>query len=349
MSSRLNPLSVDDAVSTILNDSAQYGVVFKEIIKATQALFAACESGSVADAKAAIASRANINSRWGTSSGAESISQEEYDITPLFIACLHGHEELATLLISQPKIDVNLPGPQGITPLHVVCQKGPASIAKALLGHPKIDVMTYDSNGAYPLVTACIYGRDDIVKLLLAEKASAIQQPEVCLNGVTGAPVGQVLARLHHLLKYLDIDEGLFQRYRNIVKILDPTAVVPELPRPISAGILMMQSANSQHSVSAVAQESQRSEGITNKCRDVYEDSDDDDDDEDSPDESKREYCEHFGCNNYKDLQECDDMGHPGQHFFCSKHRVCVFKADVDDYYSDQYVCLEHAPRRRLS
>lgn len=95
--------------------------------------------------------------------------QDEYGMTALMHACMHGHADIVTLLLAVKTIDVNLCDEDSVSPLLRAASHGHTQIAAALL-----------SRGAHvnpaagmqpPLLPACNHGHKAIVELLLKHGA----------------------------------------------------------------------------------------------------------------------------------------------------------------------------------
>jgi len=108
-------------------------------------------------------------------------ARNPHDETPLMLASLRGHTELARELIAR-QADVNK---TGWTPLHYAATRGHLDIMRMLLAY--IDAPS--ANGTTPLMMAAREGRMAAVKLLVAEGADPSLRNEAGL----GAP--EYLAR----------------------------------------------------------------------------------------------------------------------------------------------------------
>ncbi len=97
------------------------------------------------------------------------------DESPLMMAALKGHTELARKLVARGA-DVNKPG---WTPLHYAATTGQVEIMAMLLErHAYIDAES--PNGTTPLMMAAMYGTPEAVKLLI--EAGADPQPKNMLG-----------------------------------------------------------------------------------------------------------------------------------------------------------------------
>lgn len=108
--------------------------------------------------------------------------------TPLMIAALRGHIEVARALVAQGA-DVNKPG---WTPLHYAAtHAGPAArelVALLLEQHAYIDAES--PNGTTPLMMAAQYGEPDVLRLLLDEGADPALRNQQKLSALDFAELG---------------------------------------------------------------------------------------------------------------------------------------------------------------
>jgi uncharacterized protein len=101
------------------------------------------------------------------------------DESPLMIAALKGHTEMARKLIARGA-DVNKPG---WTPLHYAATNGHLAIMNMLLEeHAFIDAES--PNGTTPLMMAAHYGTPEAVKLLLEAGADVAMKNQLGLTAV---------------------------------------------------------------------------------------------------------------------------------------------------------------------
>jgi len=91
------------------------------------------------------------------------------DITPLHLAAMFGHKDVALLLLSN-HAEVNAKTTDGITPLYLAASVGQKDIAEVLLAH-KAEVDAKDNSDQTPLHEAAGLNQKDVVELLLAHKA----------------------------------------------------------------------------------------------------------------------------------------------------------------------------------
>jgi ankyrin repeat protein len=89
--------------------------------------------------------------------------------TPLHLAALYGHREVASVLLAF-HADVAARDENGDTPLHLAAAKGWREVVVLLLDN-QADVNARDAHGALPLHAAVFYKREETVKLLIARHA----------------------------------------------------------------------------------------------------------------------------------------------------------------------------------
>ena len=94
--------------------------------------------------------------------------RNQYGVTPLNVAAREGYDEIARLLLSNPKIDTNqYNSMNGKTALIVASEEGKWEIVKMLLSNAQINAEISDINGKTALQRASFNGHLMAVKLLL--------------------------------------------------------------------------------------------------------------------------------------------------------------------------------------
>ena len=91
-------------------------------------------------------------------------SKEWGDLTPLHLAVLHNHKDVADYLLAKGA-NVNAKTSTGITPLHEAAQNGNKEITELLLGHTA-NVNALDNEGWTPMARAQKWGHPEIAALL---------------------------------------------------------------------------------------------------------------------------------------------------------------------------------------
>lgn len=76
--------------------------------------------------------------------------------------------QITELLLAHPKINVNIKGKSGNTALHKMCNFADYEIINLLLAHPKINVNEQNIRGETPLYQSCLSRKNKVTKLLLA-------------------------------------------------------------------------------------------------------------------------------------------------------------------------------------
>ena len=96
--------------------------------------------------------------------------------TPLHLAILGGHNEVAHALIDDPKTNVNLADKTGYTPLHLAIRARNNELAKALINHKEIDVNLASGGdslygaGDSPLILAINHANTELIGALIKHK-----------------------------------------------------------------------------------------------------------------------------------------------------------------------------------
>ena len=97
--------------------------------------------------------------------------------TPFYVACANGHKEVVSLLLADKRIDVNTLTNTGATPFFIACQEGHKEVVSLLLADKRIDVNTPNSGRVTPLYIACAHGRKEVVSLLLGDMRIDLNKP----------------------------------------------------------------------------------------------------------------------------------------------------------------------------
>eukprot|EP00042_Codosiga_hollandica_P052024 m.653224 g.653224 ORF g.653224 m.653224 type:complete len:100 (+) comp58402_c0_seq22:1201-1500(+) len=84
--------------------------------------------------------------QWLVSQGASILQADKDGLTPLYVACLHGHLEVVKWLIRQGA-SVTQTEAKGSTPLHAACFNGHLPVVEFLL--------TLDANPLLPNQVSC--------------------------------------------------------------------------------------------------------------------------------------------------------------------------------------------------
>jgi ankyrin repeat protein len=100
-------------------------------------------------------------------------SKDNFGMTPLHLAALAGHRDVAVLLLANKaevhtKVSAKVDG--GMTPLHLAAINGHRDVAVLLLAN-KAEVDAKDNDGLTPLHRAAEMGHSDVAAVLLANKA----------------------------------------------------------------------------------------------------------------------------------------------------------------------------------
>lgn len=115
--------------------------------------------------------------------GVDANQQDEHGQMPLLICCIHGHYELARMLI-EASTSGHLPEPleidtkdhRGLSALNCAAIKGDFDMAKLLLINGGANVDGSSPKGCTPLLYAARGGYAEVVRFLLMKKASPLRQ-----------------------------------------------------------------------------------------------------------------------------------------------------------------------------
>ena len=128
-------------------------------------------------------------------------SKDNDGATPLHLAALLGHKDVAALLLAN-KAEANAKDNRGWTPLHWAAAQGHKGVAELLLDS-KAEVNAKDNVGRTPLHMAAYWSYKDVAELLLANKA------EVNAKNTDGeTPLHMAVARGHEDLAKLLCQHG---------------------------------------------------------------------------------------------------------------------------------------------
>ena len=123
----------------------------------SKALFMICRENDIEKMRQALAGGFDPNQRL-----------HESGMKALHIVAARGHQEMVSLLLQQPDIELN-PKTQntGETPLHLAADYGHQEVVVLLLQQPGIDINAADLQGSTALHTAAYRSQEEIVALLL--------------------------------------------------------------------------------------------------------------------------------------------------------------------------------------
>ena len=91
------------------------------------------------------------------------------DLTPLHLAVLHGHKDVAEFLLINGAL-VNAKTNKGVTPMHLAAQTGNQALIGLLLVY-HADINAIDSEGWTPLVRAKKWDHPEVVGFLIEHGA----------------------------------------------------------------------------------------------------------------------------------------------------------------------------------
>jgi hypothetical protein len=126
-----------------------------------QLLLDAAKAGDASQVRSLIDRNANVN------------QCNKYYNTPLHLACMHRHGEVACMLIDH-NANVNQCNKYNNTPLHLACQYGHVKVACMLIGH-NANVNQCNKYNTTPLHWACINGHVEVACMLIDHSANVNQ------------------------------------------------------------------------------------------------------------------------------------------------------------------------------
>lgn len=131
--------------------------------------------------------------------------------TPLHIAAINGHLEVARVLCQNTSINVSQQDNNGRTPLFLAARSGQLDILHFLLLKSPTDVSIKDRYGATPLFTASRHGHEKVASALLSFDATTIDSTDAFGRTV------QIWARKNENSRLMDV----INRYANPAPVLN--------------------------------------------------------------------------------------------------------------------------------
>ena len=115
--------------------------------------------------------------------GIEANAQDEHGQTAILIACIHGYNEIASVLIESSiaghlpeSLEVDTGDHRGLTPLNCAAIKGDLGLVKTLVSRGGANTNQTSPKGCTPLIYAGRGGYSEVVRFLLDKKASPLKQ-----------------------------------------------------------------------------------------------------------------------------------------------------------------------------
>ena len=157
-------------------------------------------------------------------------------MTPLRRACVHGHLEIARLLLDRGSAAIDEKDGDGETPLHRSCGRGHLETTRLLLDRGAA-IDEKDGAGWTPLHTTCHCGRLETARLLLDRGSTAIDEKD----GDGETPLHRACRRGYLEIVSLLIDRGCFvdvercraaSDYPQVLELLSECGELRDAPLP---------------------------------------------------------------------------------------------------------------------
>ena len=98
--------------------------------------------------------------------GADPAKLDNYQFTALHTAARRGLAEIASILLKDPRVDVNISSAGKFTPFHMACINGDRALCELLLRNGA-DIFAKTTSSYNPLMLAAIKGNEEACKLLV--------------------------------------------------------------------------------------------------------------------------------------------------------------------------------------
>ena len=115
--------------------------------------------------------------------GIEANAQDEHGQTAFLLTCIHGYNDIASVLIESSiaghlpeSLEIDTGDHRGLTPLNCAAIKGDLGLVKTLLSRGNANVNQTSPKGCTPLIYAGRGGYSEVVRFLLEKKASPLKQ-----------------------------------------------------------------------------------------------------------------------------------------------------------------------------
>ncbi|KAL8589410.1 hypothetical protein ACOMHN_021562 [Nucella lapillus] len=168
-------------------------------------LFRAALSGDVANIKSVKPSQADVDAKSST-----------MKLTPLHVACHHGHFEVVQVLLDL-NADINMQDTFGFTPLYKACHGQHLEVVKLLIARGA-DTNLSNTNSSTPLLMACYYGHYSVARELLSDTCGSRPDTDISFNTDVGARCTNGMTPLHLacLRGHLAVVQLLVENYANV-------------------------------------------------------------------------------------------------------------------------------------
>lgn len=159
----------------------------------TPELLEACRHGNIDTVRTILSDSISLTSKNNSIRRFDINEQGRKGDTPLHACCIHGHLNIAKLLLSTKNISLTIRNQKGWTPLHFCCWFNHSKIAELLLSTSdtidlykiKMQCNKQTNDGFTAIMLACSRGHVNIVKLLLLRCKDYIRLDLPTTNGDT--------------------------------------------------------------------------------------------------------------------------------------------------------------------
>jgi len=144
-------------------------------------------------------------------------TENSLNMTPFYIACQRGQNEIVRLLLNDQRVDVNRKNDLGEAPFYVACEKGQTDVVRMLLDNKRVETNVSLSDGVTPLFIACQNGHIEVVQHILANERE-LDINKKCHNTLTALDISK--ERSNSIRKFNLETEEEFQKAKKNCPII---------------------------------------------------------------------------------------------------------------------------------